>query len=461
MRPPKCAWTLVNYKKTQCPTILPISACPGNIYIPDEDDTLQAVSRYDGKISRDYLGVRQRVDSSEVDQISKMMSQVEVWNQQMRSSKLYREYNMRVVLSRISRSLQYPLPALSLTESQCKKITNNLYTASLPKFGIVSSFPIERRYLPFAYQGLQLPDLYIEQDIGRIDELLQASVNQGICWDQMVVGIEAIQIEIGSISFPFNENYSKLSTLIPSSWYTSLWKFLSKMDLNIQCWQRNIPLQREKDREIMMGFVEKGYSTKKLKVLNNCRKYLQVFTLSDIVPASGTQICPDAIEGLRNKYRSSPYKWKKMNRPYEQSWSIWKEALRDTFCSNCDSNSLVEPLVSFNCTPALWKWFYSSTTDCVYYKDGGVYKKYAHYKKDQDTRLSLSWYKLTDVVKVSDVQITQLASISSMVDGIHMITLEGTLKLRDDPLKNHDEHDNLFNILQRSHTPNWIFHHQR
>jgi len=175
------------------------------------------VSRYDGKVTQDYLSVRKRVDSDEVDEIQKMMAQVEVWNQQMKKNNMYCEYNFSAVLSRINRTLQYPLPALSLTEKQCKKISNKLYTASLPKFGIVSSFPIKRRHLPHTYQGLHLPDLYLQQSIvGQLREIEQASVSKGICWDQLIIRIEAIQIEIGSISFPFNQTYSKLSPLIPT-----------------------------------------------------------------------------------------------------------------------------------------------------------------------------------------------------------------------------------------------------
>lgn len=225
MRPQKCAWTLVTYKKSTDLVILPIQTCQGGIHIPDENHELQAVSRYDGKVCREYLGVSQRVDSSEVDQMKKMLSQVGIWNQRMKNSTLYREYNM-TVLSRINRTLQYTLPALSLSEKECQKIINKLYTACLPKFGIVSSLPLKRMYLPYTYQGgLQLHDLYIKQDIGHIHEILQVSVSKGICWDQLIIDIEAIQIEIGSISFPFNNRSIRLASLLSSSWYTSVWQF--------------------------------------------------------------------------------------------------------------------------------------------------------------------------------------------------------------------------------------------
>jgi len=38
--------------------------------------------------------------------------------------------------------------------------------------------------------------------------------------------------------------------------------------------------------------------------------------LSEMVPAGGKHICSDDIEGIRNKYRSSPYKWPLVQKPY-------------------------------------------------------------------------------------------------------------------------------------------------
>ena len=460
MRPPKCAWTLVTYKKSKDPIILPISANPGDIHIPDENFVLQAVSRYEGIVARDYLGVRQRVDSSEDDQIRKMTAQVEVWNQKMSKSNLYREYNMTAVLSRINRTLQYPLPATALTFKQCHELSNKLYSSCLPKFGIVSKFLLKRRYLPYKYQGLHLPDLYLEQELGHIHELLQASVNKGICWDQFVIGIEALQIAIGSLDLPFNKKYEKLSHLVPTSWYTSLWKFCSDMGLKIKGWDSEIPLQRHQDCELMSSFANRGYSLEKLRTLNKCRLFLQVLTLSDLVPASGTSIQSHIMEGRRDKYSSSKYVWPQVNRPYLQSWKVWEEAIRDTFCVSMQSNRLKHPLGVYLDIPHGWKWYYDEKEDIVYYKDGSIFKRYIRYVKRSNTRLSYSWYQLKDVVPKDSVTSPQLASISSSADGDNLVILEGSHKCSSIPAFS-TPHSNLYQVLISSPTPNWMFLHQQ
>jgi len=232
------------------------------------------------------------------------------------------------------------------------------------------------------------------------------------------------------------------------------------MNIQIRGWNQNIPLQRINDKSIMVAFAQKGYTIEKLKTLNKCRKYLEIMTLSDIVTASGLQISSDAIEGKRNKYRTSSYKWQNNHRPYLQSWSIWEESIRETFCANNDSNLLREPLLDFHFVPENWKWYYSASNDCMLYKDGNVYRRYKRYKKHQYTRLSYSWYKLSDVVSSDSALITHLASISSMVDGSNMIALEGTYILPRSSPDAYSSPIDLFQILQISHTPTWMYQHQ-
>jgi len=63
-------------------------------------------------------------------------------------------------------------------------------------------------------------------------------------------------------------------------------------------------------------------------------------------------------------------------------------------------------------------------------------------------------------VPIDTVEITHLASISSMVDGTNMITLEGKYLVPNSTPYVHAPPIDLFQILQQSHTPTWMFQHQ-
>ena len=87
----------------------------------------------------------------------------------------------------------YPLPTLTVDKKDLQSISDRLYWGSLPKCGIVRTFPIQYRHLPYKYQGLQLPDLYIEQESSKLKELISFSYSTSVVWDQLQLGLEALQ----------------------------------------------------------------------------------------------------------------------------------------------------------------------------------------------------------------------------------------------------------------------------
>jgi len=122
-----------------------------------------------------------------------------------------------------------------------------------------------------------------EYKIFRLERNYRKSVAKGICWDQLQIGIEAIQLQLGTVEFPFNSEYSSLSHLIPASWYTGVWKFCDELDIIFRGWKSTIPMQRINDSEIMLSFSKQGYSKATMEILNNCRQYLQVITISELM----------------------------------------------------------------------------------------------------------------------------------------------------------------------------------
>jgi hypothetical protein len=67
------------------------------------------------------------------------------------------------------------LAACSLTKTQGKKLTTQLYKFFLPKLGINWSFPLAYCHGPRCFQGLNLPTFYEGQGINKIEWLLANS----------------------------------------------------------------------------------------------------------------------------------------------------------------------------------------------------------------------------------------------------------------------------------------------
>ena len=166
---------------------------------------------------------------------------------------------------------------------------------------------------------------------------------------------------------------TSVSTLVPTSWYTGVWKFISEMGITIKGWKNNLQMSRVGDVEIMRSFALAGYTKDELRALNNCRISLQVITLADITTADGMRIATCYLNGKRDPFRKSKWKWPQRSTPSLPTWMRWKDALRNTFCKNHKSNSLRKALGPFiqqmdrTC-------FYSPSLDSLYKKDGSIYR---------------------------------------------------------------------------------------
>ena len=186
MRSSKCAWTLMSPNNDwNRPSLCKQASNPGEIYIPDEDGTINKVPRYDTNEPREYLGVTQTTDGDEAEQLQVMENKIIDWNEKISASKLPPAINLLAVMSRIHRSLIYPLPALTIAKEQLQKLSNKLYWTSFPKCGIARTFPISYRHLPYKYQGLQMPSLYLEQEIGKLMEIIAFGYTDLVVWKQM------------------------------------------------------------------------------------------------------------------------------------------------------------------------------------------------------------------------------------------------------------------------------------
>jgi hypothetical protein len=91
-----------------------------------------------------------------------------------------------------------------------------------------------------------------------------------------------------------------------------------------------------------MAMAIQGLSPGHIKMINYCRLYLQVLTLSDICNAEGTQLVAGMSQGNRNRDQSySILEEPLQERPNAVSWGIWRRFLQH-MCY--DNYRLLQPL---------------------------------------------------------------------------------------------------------------------
>jgi len=77
----------------------------------------------------------------------------------------------------------------------------------------------------------------------------------------------------------------------------------------------------------MQLFIQHGWKQPKLKIPNQCRMYLKVFLLSDIVLSSGITISAQFCKQFH--LANSPFDWPRTPIPTLHSWYVWKKALTE------------------------------------------------------------------------------------------------------------------------------------
>ena len=101
----------------------------------------------------------------------------------------------------------------------------------------------------------------------------------------------------------------------------------------------------------------KMIKSNELKVLNKCRLYLKIFTLSDITSGDGKSIVSKAWTGKNFQGNSrDTSQWPIWGMPTTSEWIRWRFALKSTFCEHHD-RKLNEKLENWIMIPKQWKWF--------------------------------------------------------------------------------------------------------
>lgn len=227
-------------------------------------------------------------------------------------------------------SVNYVLPQCFFTPSELRSIGSKAQQAFVRKCGFSRTMALVVRYGPRELGGAGFITLETLQGEGQllnflkhyrtnspVSRVLQATIG----WAQLMAGVEEPILASPSLHLPHLEG-----RLIPS-----MRQFLHRIHGAIEVDRPCVPeIQRVDDRYLMNMALECGrFSDPQICLINFCRLYLQVVTLSDIVLADGHVIDP-AIQSGTLSLLSSSTRWLHVNqrRPDKPTWSVWKAFLR-------------------------------------------------------------------------------------------------------------------------------------
>jgi hypothetical protein len=227
--------------------------------------------------------------------------------------------------------------------------------AFLPKIHLNHNSARSIVYGPLQFGGLAIKTLYSIQSIGQLTLFVGHMRLRDKTCKLLRISLSYLQLTVGSTTSILNMPSTAYDSIVEKGWLQSFWAFLTRSDFSIQLTDQWLPsITREHDIALMDHFIAQGFSASKLRLLNQCRLYLQVITLADLTSADGKHLIPDVFIGCPLTDRKSTLKWPNQQRPTTTKWELWSTAL----CTLQPRNRLNRPLGTCLGTSFHQSWFW-------------------------------------------------------------------------------------------------------
>jgi hypothetical protein len=207
-----------------------------------------------------------------------------------RTELTYAEFNTYYTSTFVLRII-YTAALSTVTSSQTKKLMEKMIQPTLRKKGFHGSTPLGIALGLRKLGGLQLLDVYAHQGALKAIQVIKLHTSKQqsgklfritYLWWRYEMGIE--KCPFSSHDHTINVEYSN------SKWLTDIFTFLQKFQITIHIKLQWPNMYEEKDRYLMDIGQEQKLPTKSLQLINQCRLFLRVLTLSDITNPTGTQL---------------------------------------------------------------------------------------------------------------------------------------------------------------------------
>ena len=347
---------------------------------PNAEGIITQLDQLEPTDARETLGVYLSPDGQNVEAIEQLRKKAKNWSDLVLTGHLTAEDVRKAMDTTVMKSLEYPLPALTLTEKECQKIMAPVLEVTLPKSRVCRTYPRAVVYGPKGTLGLGMNNLYLVQGSKHIAMLHQFLDTDSITGELLRHSIEITKIHLGHGQNLFTLDYSRLGRLTPSTWISQLWGFCHKFDIHINDEvTSNATPKRQNDKFIMEEIaLYNEFSNNDLDHINRCRLHLRVMTLSDIVNGNGRLLRRGVMKGNMFQLNTSPYLWPRQDRPGITSWRIWRKAMKKVFMRQIKLHLKPEYLLGCWNDGEInnWNWFFVRQTQKVYQRVGNRWKIY-------------------------------------------------------------------------------------
>ena len=301
----------------------------------DANDTVQPLPLLQPDEAQEMLGVFISPSGENKAQVNSLMKKAKEYSDKVRTCPTFRHEAWIGLTNVAMKSLDYCLPATTLTKAECDNITWQLLKAFLTKSGINRFIKRDVLFASVGAQGLGLKNLFLTQGISHISDLIENIWKDSITRKLQRASLEYMRLELGVNRNILNSDYNQLAWLVLTpSWMEHTWRFMSLHKITIDYDVPTIPMLRENDKPLMEILIQdKSFTKHEIQVVNKCRLYLQVFSLSDMTTGCGKYVRDGIWNCVRDHHnKSNSLQWPLYPPPRKSMLNIWQSVIRRALC---------------------------------------------------------------------------------------------------------------------------------
>jgi len=277
------------------------------------------------KEARRMLGVYVAPDGNCTLQAKLLRSKSEVWSQRIKNNRMATFEVLMSYNQGLMKSLEFPLGASLLTESQCKHIQAPALSCCLQKTGVLSTISRSVVFGPKRFCGLGFSNLYTEAGIQKLELLIGHTRKLDVPGKILDVAVACLQQEVGISTPVFSSSYGLYSSIVTPSWCQFLWKFLSDISGSIQydkIWTPQACFKN--DTNIMEHIVTMDFSALQKYQINVCRLYKKVYYLGELLISTGTKFREDVFDLTKPGFHNDKFPLVSVPKSFTE---LWKSAI--------------------------------------------------------------------------------------------------------------------------------------
>lgn len=221
-------------------------------------------------------------------------------------------------------SVSFPLPNYWLSEQDMIEVQKKAMPTLLSKCGFNRNTKRDIVYGPWALGGANFRDLYVEQGIGTIKQVISYLRTDGQPTTLLEIAVAWAQYSAGTENNIF-QNVQHPLPYLDSPYLQHLRTFLAATNAQIRMTNYGkLPLQRDNDKYIMQYAMDMKFTDIELTYIDRCRRYLQVLTIADITTPCGHFLDDDKALGTPTNFSSrSTLHHFNQERPPKRQWKPW------------------------------------------------------------------------------------------------------------------------------------------